>query len=82
MMAKIPTSDSIQELAAFWQRHDVTDFENELEEVSEPVFQRAHVVGVPLTDDEHQAIRNAAAHRGLDEAALIHEWVKEKLSHR
>jgi predicted DNA binding CopG/RHH family protein len=81
IMAKIPTTDSIQELAVFWQQHDVTDFENELEEVSEPVFQRAHVVGVPLSEDEHQAIRDAAASRGLDEAALIHEWVKVKLGH-
>ena len=81
-MAKIPTTDSIQELAAFWQHHDVTDFEDALEEVAEPVFQRAHVVGVPLTEVEHQAIRDAAVGRGLDEAALIHEWVKEKLRHR
>jgi hypothetical protein len=82
LMAKIPTTDSIQELAVFWQHHDVTDFENELEEVSEPVFQRTHVVGVPLTEDEHQAIRDAAASRGLDEGTLIHEWVKERLGHR
>src|SRR5712692_4223277 len=33
MMPKIPKTDSIQELAMFWQRHDVTDFEDELEEV-------------------------------------------------
>ena len=75
----MPKTDSIQELATFWQRHDVTDFENELEEVPGPVFQRAHVVGVPLTGDEHQAVRHAAASRGIDEAALIHEWVKERL---
>jgi hypothetical protein len=37
------------------------------------------VVGVPLTEDEHQAIRDAAASRGIDESALIREWVKEKL---
>jgi hypothetical protein len=59
----------------------VTDFEDELEEVREPVFQRAHVVGVPLTGDEHQAVRDAATSRGLDEATLIREWVKEKLRH-
>ncbi len=81
MKTQIPTTDSIHELAAFWQRHDVTDFEHELEEVPAPVFQRAYVVGVPLTGDEHQAIRDAAATRGVDEAALIHEWVKEKLRH-
>ena len=79
MKPKMPKTDSIQELATFWQRHDMTDFENELEEVPGPVFQRAHVVGVPLTGDEHQAVRAAAGSRGLDEAALIHEWVKERL---
>ena len=79
MKPRMPKTDSIQELATFWQRHDVTDFENELEEVPGPVFQRAHVVGVPLTGGEHQAVRHAAASRGIDEAALIHEWVKERL---
>ena len=76
---KLPTTDSIQELATYWQHHDLTDFENELEEVSGPVFRRAHMVGVPLTEDEHQAILDAAASRGIDEGALIREWVKEKL---
>ncbi|MGH2362804.1 MAG: CopG family antitoxin [bacterium] len=77
----MPKTDSIQELATFWQRHDITDFEGELEEVPGPVFQRAHVVGVPLTGDEHKAVRQAAASRGLDEAELIREWVKERLRH-
>ena len=81
MMPKIPTTDSIQELATFWQYHDVTDFEDDLEEVPRPAFQRAHVVGVPLSGDEHQAVRDVAVSRGLDEAALIHEWVKERLRH-
>ena len=36
----IPQTDSIQELAHFWDIHDVTDFEDELEEMSEPVFKR------------------------------------------
>ena len=81
MKPKIPTTDSIQELATFWQCHDVTDFEDDLEEVHQPVFQRAYVVGVPLSGDEHQAVRDAAALRGLDEAALIREWVKERLRH-
>jgi hypothetical protein len=51
------------------------------EEVPGPVFQRAHVVEVPLTGDEHQAVRDAAASRGVDETALIHERVKERLHH-
>lgn len=82
MMPKIPPTDSIQELARFWQQHDLTDFEDEFEEVPGQVFQRAYVVGVPLTGDEHQAVREAATSRGLDEAALIREWVKERLRHK
>lgn len=81
MMPKMPKTDSIQELAEFWQRHDLTDFEDELEEVPAPVFQRAHVVGVALTRDEHKALQAAAASRGIDEATLIREWVKERLHH-
>jgi hypothetical protein len=39
--SKLPKTDSIQELAAFWDTHDLTDFEDELEEVAEPVLRSA-----------------------------------------
>jgi hypothetical protein len=35
---KLPQTDSIQEFAKFWDDHDLTEFEAELEEVGEPVF--------------------------------------------
>ena len=35
----IPKTDSIQELAHFWNTHDLTDFEDELEEVDKPVLE-------------------------------------------
>ena len=38
--SKLPRTDSIQELARFWDTHDLTDFDDELEEVTEPVFVR------------------------------------------
>ena len=78
---RIPNTDSIQELADFWDTHSVTDFDDQLEEVSEPVFARhlGHTVRVPLIDEERLAVRRIAASRGLKEAALIREWVKEKL---
>ena len=37
---KVPRADSIHELARFWDTHDLTDFEEQLEEVAEPVFER------------------------------------------
>ena len=79
MKKHLPTTDSIQELAAFWQDHDITDFEEDLEEVSEPAFRRPHVVRVPLTEAEHRAVQDAAAERGLDEGRLLHEWVRDRL---
>jgi predicted DNA binding CopG/RHH family protein len=82
MTPRIPRTDSIQELATFWQHNDLTDFEDELEEVTDRVFRRARVIGVPLSETEHRAVRDEAASRGIDEGALIHEWVAEKLNHR
>ena len=48
---RLPQTDSIQELASFWDTHDVTEFEDELEEVSEPVFQRETEITVHLETD-------------------------------
>ena len=79
---KIPETDSIRELADFWDTHEVTAFDDQLDEVAEPVFVRAaHGVTVPLSGDERTVIRKIAASRGVDEAALIREWVQEKLHH-
>lgn len=77
---KIPTTDSIRELAEFWDTHDLTAHEGELEEVAMPVFVRAKSsVTIPLSGEERTAIRKMAAQRHVDEAALIHEWVLERL---
>lgn len=35
---QLPQIDSIQELAQFWDTHHLTDFDDDLKEVSEPVF--------------------------------------------
>ena len=80
---KIPDTDSIRELAEFWDTHDVTEFGDELEEVTEPVFARrtTNAVTVPLSASERKAIQDIAASQGIDEAALIRAWVQEKLHH-
>jgi len=80
---KLPHTDSIRELAEFWDTHDVTDFADELEEVGERVFARRPAAGVmvSLTTGELKVLRDLAASRGIDEAALIRSWVQEKLHH-
>ena len=50
----IPKTDSIQELAHFWDTHDLTDFEDELEEVDEPVFELETKPLIPLEPGEFE----------------------------
>jgi hypothetical protein len=51
----LPKTDSIQELAQFWDTHDLTEFEEELEEVTEPVFEPRTVIPLNLESDEAEA---------------------------
>jgi len=39
-MSKTPEIDSVEELARFWDTHDLTDFDEDLEEAEERVFER------------------------------------------
>jgi O-acetylhomoserine/O-acetylserine sulfhydrylase-like pyridoxal-dependent enzyme len=75
--SRLPKTDSIEEMARFWDTHDLTEFEDELEEVTESVFEET--VPVPLEPQEIQAVRKIAESKGIDYRALIHEWVVEKL---
>ena len=78
---KIPQTDSIQELARFWDTHDLTDFADELEEVTEPIFERdaEGAVQIRLHPKEVEAVKRIAKSRGMGHAALIREWILEKL---
>ena len=81
-MSKIPRLDSIEELARFWDTHDLTDFEAELEEVEEPVFEAEAetVMRVRLLPRQAKALRRRAKAAGVAEADLVREWIAEKLS--
>ncbi|MDE0312403.1 MAG: CopG family antitoxin [Caldilineaceae bacterium] len=77
--SKIPQTDSIQELADFWDTHDLTDFDAELEEVDEPVFDRQTTVTVRLERDESRIVRWLARMHGISHAQLITRWVVERI---
>lgn len=78
---KLPETDSIEELARFWDAHDLTDFENQLEEVTEPLFERPYerMMVLRLGVEEVQAVEEVARSRGLGQSELLREWVREKL---
>lgn len=75
----IPKTDSIQELAHFWDTHDLTDFEDELEEVNEPVFELGTQLLVPLEPGELEVLSALAKSRNTSPANLIREWLIERL---
>ena len=75
----VPQTDSIQELAKFWDTHDLTEFESELEEVNEPVFERDTRISVHLDSTEAQAVHEAARSQGVPDSELIRQWVLEKI---
>ena len=76
---KIPQTDSIQELAQFWDTRDLSDFEDELEEVTEKVFERETVVRINLSPKEAGAVEASANSQGVDPPELIRQWVLEKV---
>jgi len=78
---KIPETDSIEELSRFWDSRDLTDFEDQLEEVTEPVFQGEPGLrlSIRLNPKELESMRRLASERGLEEVVLIREWVLERL---
>lgn len=70
--ASMPQTDSIVELAKFWDTHDVTDFEDALEEVTEPVFaRRGTTVAIELPVKEFEALQRLAQEVQVDYATLM-----------
>ena len=78
MEKAIPQMDSIKEMAQFWDTHDLTDFEDELEEVRETVFER-NTVRIRFRPDEVEVIKSLARARGISDSNLIREWVLERI---
>jgi hypothetical protein len=76
---KIPQTDSIQELAQFWDSHDLTDFSADLEEVNEKVFDRQTSIQVRLKPQEADALEHLAQVKGIGSDDLVHQWVVERI---
>ena len=79
---QLPQTDSIDELAKFWDTHDLTDFEDQMEEVDEVVFDRETAIRFQLRSDEAKSLRQMAESKGLEESELVREWVLEKIHAR
>lgn len=65
-------------MAEFWQNNSPLDFEDELEEVTESVFERDNEVRIYLSRDEVETVKKIAEMQGVEYTELIREWVIEK----
>jgi hypothetical protein len=74
----LPPTDSIQELARFWDTQDVTDFDEQLEELGERVFERNRRLSIELPANAAESIRSMAKRRGVKDTELVRQWVLEK----
>jgi hypothetical protein len=72
---KLPNTDSIEELARFWDTHDLTDFEEDLEEVGEPVFVRTKgtSLSIDLQPAEAHHLTKIARSKGVKETSIVRQ---------
>lgn len=77
--SQLPKTDSIQELAQFWDSHELTDFKDQLEEVKQPVFKRESTVRIDLQPGEIKAVTEIANSKGIKSTELIREWILERI---
>ena len=78
---RLPKTDSIEELAGFWDKHDLTDFADELQEVSEPIFVRPKgaFVRIELPPTEAHHLKRIARSQGVKETTVLKHWIVERL---
>ena len=76
-MSSLPKTDSITELAEFWDKHDITEFEDELEEVKEDVFVSGQDLTIHLPPSDAQALHQIATKRQVPESRLVSKWIHE-----
>ena len=80
--SKLPKTNSIQKLAEFWDSHDLTDFEDELQEVAEQVFVRGGAIQVPLESRDLAAVERLARSKGVSPEQLVRSWVLQRIARR
>jgi len=76
---KIPEFKSLEEFQDFWDKHDLTEFEDKLKEVSIKVDLKRSKNLVTIDPEILKRIRETAAQKGLKTESLINIWLQEKI---
>ena len=80
--SRIPKFRSLEEEANFWDTHDITDFEDELEDV-EIVFElekpRDETLVLRVQKGFKERLTKRARRKGLNPSTLARMWLMEKM---
>jgi len=59
---QIPEFKTIKEMATFWDSHDITDFEDQLIEVKEPIFEKmkSGIISFMLDSEQYDKLKKIA----------------------
>lgn len=77
---RIPAFASVEEEAAFWDTHDVTDYLDESQPARVTVSQElAERLTVRLDRADREELVRRAAAKGLGPSTLARMWLKERL---
>ena len=74
----IPNFTSLEEFQEFWDAHDITDYEDQLQEVEFTVDIRKQRHLVALQEGLLRRIRRAARRQGVSTETLVNIWLMEK----
>ena len=78
--SRIPTFDSLEEEAEFWDSHDLGEFEDELEPEEIEIAERpGHILSVRLESPEFRRLVAIARKRGGNFVTLAETWVLDAL---
>lgn len=83
MSKKLPdfTKMTSEQIADFWDKHDVTDYWDQLKPVKEPFIDKRPKKAISMRFDEDTLLqlKKIAQIKGIGYQTLIRMWIKERL---
>lgn len=82
MKQKIPKFKTEEEIAAFWDTHDFTNYVEDTEPADDVTFEhpKRETISIRLGKDQINEIKGLAHKIGLGYTSLIRSWITEKLT--
>lgn len=80
--SRIPIFKNVEEEAEFWDTHDLTELEDELELVTDVRFVKARpqkALTVRLDQDTFAAVSQEARKQGIGSSTLARLWILERV---